>query len=221
VPAAVRCSSDHQHPKREEPALAAMAGAGKPVRGAVHVVLRVRRHEASEDADVVRLGRESAAGGVRRHLDGVARAARHESQSGRRRASTLRISYHGRQCRGWRSSPEGYAGHIDDGGREERPLTAPNRKSQSALFGQNCATQPVRLTNEDGPRPTKKDGPLTKRNPSFPPADKGFSFAARDCDVGMIVVSRTSRVRSPSSRIFMRVPPSGKNAMRAVRRRDS
>ena len=55
LPAAVWWRADHQHPQRKEPALEAMVAAGKPMPGAVHILLRVRRHQAAQDAHVVRL----------------------------------------------------------------------------------------------------------------------------------------------------------------------
>jgi putative SOS response-associated peptidase YedK len=46
--------SRDEHPQYEEPALAAMARPVIPLHRPVHVILRVRGHEAAQDADLVR-----------------------------------------------------------------------------------------------------------------------------------------------------------------------
>src|SRR6516165_3997792 len=51
--ASVRRRAGHQHPQSDKPALARVARPAKPVPRAGDFVLRMRGHEASQDADVV------------------------------------------------------------------------------------------------------------------------------------------------------------------------
>jgi hypothetical protein len=50
-------AAGHQHPQREQSALARVARQAEPLPRASHVVLRVRRDQAAQDADLVRPGR--------------------------------------------------------------------------------------------------------------------------------------------------------------------
>ena len=54
--AAVWRCSDHQHTQHQEPALACVAPAGKPLRRPIHFVLRICGHQASQNPDMVRTG---------------------------------------------------------------------------------------------------------------------------------------------------------------------
>jgi hypothetical protein len=56
-----RRSAGDEHPQPEEPALAALAGTGKSLRRSRDVVLRVRRYETAQDADLVRPCRGTSA----------------------------------------------------------------------------------------------------------------------------------------------------------------
>src|ERR1700691_2746711 len=78
---AVRRGADHEHSERWKPALATMARAGEPVRRSGHVVLRIRGHEASQDAQVVRVERGPAAVRLCRTMDALARAARSKERA--------------------------------------------------------------------------------------------------------------------------------------------
>ena len=61
-------------------------GSRKPLRRPGDVVLRVRRHQAPQDADLVRAERGSAAVRLRRPLDALERRARPEERAGRGRS---------------------------------------------------------------------------------------------------------------------------------------
>ena len=56
--------------------------AGEPLPGARELVLRIRRHEAAEDANLVRARGQPTAIRVRRDLGAVARRSRHQGQPG-------------------------------------------------------------------------------------------------------------------------------------------
>ena len=59
--AAIRRPAGDQHPQRREPALARMARRAKPLRRSGDVVLRICRHHAAQDADLVCARRGPAA----------------------------------------------------------------------------------------------------------------------------------------------------------------
>jgi len=79
----------NEYPQRGIAPLATMAQAGKSVRRAVDVVLRVRRHETQKDADLVRARRKSPARVLCRRVVLVDVDARAEVQPGRRRAPAV------------------------------------------------------------------------------------------------------------------------------------
>jgi putative SOS response-associated peptidase YedK len=73
-------------PQRFESALARLAFCEEPLSRARDQLLRVRRHEASQDTHVVRTQRRPAAIRLRGPLDEVAGRARTEERAGRGRA---------------------------------------------------------------------------------------------------------------------------------------
>ncbi len=84
--AAIRRRANHQYPQREEPALATLARANEPLRRSGDVLLRIRRHQAAQNADVVRAWRGSAAVRLCRSVDAVARRARPKERPRRGRS---------------------------------------------------------------------------------------------------------------------------------------
>jgi hypothetical protein len=54
--AAIRRRADHQYPQYRQSALAALAAPGLALPGAGDVVLRICRHPAAQDANLVRAG---------------------------------------------------------------------------------------------------------------------------------------------------------------------
>ena len=86
--AAVRRPAGDQHPQRDEPALA-RGRLAKPLRRPGDVLLRICRHQAAQDADLVCARRGSAAVRFRGLMDPLARRARPEERAGRGRARAL------------------------------------------------------------------------------------------------------------------------------------
>jgi hypothetical protein len=62
---------------------------------------------------------------VRRPVDALDGAARHQSEPGRRRAPTVRLPDHRCECRGRRHPSQGDAGHSHQGSRDRAMETAP------------------------------------------------------------------------------------------------
>jgi hypothetical protein len=79
--AAVWWCAHHQHPQPGQSALARLAECRPSLCRAVQLLLRIRRHQAAQDADLVRPRRRSPAGILRRHLADMAWTPWHKSQS--------------------------------------------------------------------------------------------------------------------------------------------
>jgi hypothetical protein len=85
-PTAVWQAGGHEHPQRREPALARLARSQEPLSRACDIFLRVRRHEAPQNPDVVRTQRRAAAVCLRGPMDEVAWHARAKERASRWRA---------------------------------------------------------------------------------------------------------------------------------------
>jgi hypothetical protein len=78
--AAIRWGTDHQHSQHGQSALAGLAECRAALRRAFNFFCEYADTKPRKDPDVVCLGRRAPAGLLRRHLDDMARRARHESQ---------------------------------------------------------------------------------------------------------------------------------------------
>ena len=88
--AAIRRRADHEHSQPRKSPLAWVAGKAKSLRCPRHVVLRIRRHRAAQDPDVVCAQRGTADVCFRRPMDALAR--RSEGQRARRLMTCMSCS---------------------------------------------------------------------------------------------------------------------------------
>jgi hypothetical protein len=95
----------HQHPKRGQHALEAMARDRAPLPGPLHVVQRVRHDRWQEGSGMVRSGRQPPTAGVRRPLDELDQ--RPEGQGRRSHDRCLRLPDLQAERRGGTRAPEG------------------------------------------------------------------------------------------------------------------
>jgi ClpX C4-type zinc finger len=86
-------------------------------------------HETAQNPDLAHAPWRSSARVLRRRLDDMAREARDQGQSRRRRASALRGPHHRGQCGSGRGPSEGDAGHTTSGEAVDQWLTFPPKEA--------------------------------------------------------------------------------------------
>src|SRR5208337_808180 len=96
-PSPVRWPAGDEHSECEKPALAATARKEQPLYRAGDFLLRIRGHQAPQDARLVRPGPGQAPLRLRRPLDALARPTRPQERTRRWRARALRLPDDGGQ----------------------------------------------------------------------------------------------------------------------------